>query len=168
MHEERLDPNAFGLNYNYFRNYNPATGSYIEADRIGIQKGRNRLYIYAGNNPLMNKDPRGLVWHGKYCSPNWTGGVIEPYDPNHEDQYAEPLDPLDGCCRLHDIDYYQCRKGQPCDINARGKCMIVADGALSACASAAGGKDSGKIGWYMSLGAIPDVGPNDPSCPCKK
>ncbi len=35
-----------GLHYNYRRDYNPARGRYIEADPIGIRKGKNHLYIY--------------------------------------------------------------------------------------------------------------------------
>ena len=28
-----------GLNYNYFRDYDPLTGSYIESDPIGLSRG---------------------------------------------------------------------------------------------------------------------------------
>jgi len=53
-----------GLNYNYFRDFNPATGRYIEADPIGIlhhgmRGGMNHLYTYVGNNPVNRKDPLG-------------------------------------------------------------------------------------------------------------
>jgi RHS repeat-associated protein len=49
-----------GLHYNYFRDYNPVTGRYIEADRIGLKGGIN-LYRYVGNMPLRFSDPRGLA-----------------------------------------------------------------------------------------------------------
>ena len=50
-----------GLYYNYFRFYNPAIGSYIEADPIGILQGDNHLYVYVGSNPLYWYDLRGLA-----------------------------------------------------------------------------------------------------------
>ena len=49
-----------GLLYNYFRDFNPATGRYIEADRMGLRGGIN-LYRYARGNPLFWIDPWGLV-----------------------------------------------------------------------------------------------------------
>jgi RHS repeat-associated protein len=48
-----------GLNYNGFRNYDPATGRYIESDPIGLEGGVN-TYSYVGANPLSHKDARGL------------------------------------------------------------------------------------------------------------
>jgi RHS repeat-associated protein len=59
-----------GLLYNYFRDYNPVIGRYIEADPIGLQGGIN-LYAYVRNNPSRGKDPFGLAgicmpWFNKY------------------------------------------------------------------------------------------------------
>lgn len=48
-----------GLNYNYFRDYDPKTGRYIEPDPIGISGGPN-LFIYSINNPINVIDPFGL------------------------------------------------------------------------------------------------------------
>jgi RHS repeat-associated protein len=53
-----------GLLYNYFRNLNTTNGRYNEADPIGIQKGRNHLYIYVKNRPLRLVDPYGLFGAG--------------------------------------------------------------------------------------------------------
>ncbi len=50
-----------GLNYNYYRDYNPILGKYIESDPIGIQRGRNHVYAYVLNNPLRGIDPQGLT-----------------------------------------------------------------------------------------------------------
>jgi RHS repeat-associated protein len=55
-----------GLNYNYYRDYNPVIGRYIEADPIGIKKGRNHLYLYVGNNPIKRIDQFGLQWYFQY------------------------------------------------------------------------------------------------------
>ncbi len=50
-----------GLHYNYYRDYNPAIGKYIEADPIGILEGNNHIYTYAANNPIISIDPFGLA-----------------------------------------------------------------------------------------------------------
>lgn len=49
-----------GLYYNYYRDYNPVVGRYIEADPIGINKGQNHLYVFVSSNPLVYADPFGL------------------------------------------------------------------------------------------------------------
>ncbi len=49
-----------GNHYNYFRDYNPVIGRYIEADPIGIKEGNNHIFVYAKNNPLNNADRSGL------------------------------------------------------------------------------------------------------------
>ena len=50
-----------GLYYNHNRYYNPQLGRYMEADPIGLEGGLNP-YAYAGNNPVMNSDPSGLLF----------------------------------------------------------------------------------------------------------
>jgi RHS repeat-associated protein len=41
------------LHYNYFRDYDPLTGRYIQADPIGLAGGSMSLYTYANNAPTM-------------------------------------------------------------------------------------------------------------------
>ncbi|KTS78562.1 hypothetical protein NS274_06370 [Pseudomonas oryzihabitans] len=48
-----------GLHYNYFRDYDPQTGRYVQGDPIGLAGGLN-AYGYVRGNPLSASDPLGL------------------------------------------------------------------------------------------------------------
>ena len=47
-----------GLHYNYFRDYDPSIGRYVQSDPIGLYDGTN-TYAYAYASPLVNSDPTG-------------------------------------------------------------------------------------------------------------
>ncbi|WP_144392317.1 RHS repeat-associated core domain-containing protein [Pleionea sediminis] len=49
-----------GLHYNYFRDYDPETGRYIESDLIGLSGGLN-TYSYGLQNPIYFIDPDGRI-----------------------------------------------------------------------------------------------------------
>jgi RHS repeat-associated protein len=55
---QRYD-SASGFNYNYFRDYDPATGRYVQSDPIGLAGGVS-TYGYVGGNPTVRIDSKGL------------------------------------------------------------------------------------------------------------
>jgi RHS repeat-associated protein len=70
------------LHYNYFRNYDPQIGRYVESDPIGLQGGINP-YRYAYANPIEYIDPLGLEGVGPWNSPQ----TLNQWGQNHG-QYA--------------------------------------------------------------------------------
>ncbi|MEO8306260.1 MAG: RHS repeat-associated core domain-containing protein [Betaproteobacteria bacterium] len=81
-----------GLHYNYFRDYDPGVGRYVESDPIGIWGGLN-TYTYVANNPLRYLDPTGENIHGNWCGPGGSGPM---------------QDSVDQCCKDHDACYDNC------------------------------------------------------------
>ena len=49
-----------GLHYNYFREYDPYTGRYVQSDPIGLEGGLN-TYLYVDADPVDSVDPLGLA-----------------------------------------------------------------------------------------------------------
>gem|GEM_PF-1977971 len=77
-----------GLHYNYFRDYEPSTGRYVESDPIGLRGGIS-TYGYVGGSPIAQIDPKGLTaWRCRrpLCPEgtiNCTSGERGPPVANH-------------------------------------------------------------------------------------
>ena len=78
-----------GLHYNYFRDYDPAVGRYVQSDPIGLAGGPS-TYAYAGSSPAMWVDSKGLLqlgweesWRDVESLPNGKrGGLTEGWIEN--------------------------------------------------------------------------------------
>ena len=64
---QRLDAGS-GLVYNYFRDYDPSIGRYIQSDPIGLSGGIS-TYGYVGQQPNTAVDPKGLRKFHPYHAP---------------------------------------------------------------------------------------------------
>ncbi|MEO2174633.1 MAG: RHS repeat-associated core domain-containing protein [bacterium] len=94
-----------GLSYNYFRDYDPSLGRFIQSDPIGVLRDYsdpqfrigismdileesgsagewlNHAYGYVGQNPLFWNDPYGLAKSGQ--TTNLGGGITVRIDNPH-------------------------------------------------------------------------------------
>ena len=62
------------LHYNYFRDYDPSTGRYLQSDPIGLGGGRN-TYEFGGGDPMSWIDRYGLaVTNNSPCLVRASGG----------------------------------------------------------------------------------------------
>ena len=84
---------------------------------------------------------------------------MEEYNPAHAGIYKPPIDPEDEVCKHHDICYFKCRSGYPCDRGARRDCMAKCDMIFEA------EMPQTFTGWWLAAGIYyhhfdPDPGTN--------
>ena len=133
--------------YNYYRDYDPATGRYVQSDPIGLGGGLN-TYGYVRSNPLRLIDPLGLdatSWggdgrslldlpkNGNWCGIKWSGGW-NPARHGGVSGNASPTDSMDSCCMKHDQCYMKCEQlpsGTP--YLAKSKCYKICDQQIRKC-----------------------------------
>ncbi len=164
-----------GLYYNYFRDYDPQTGRYLESDPGGLRGGLN-TYAYVDSNPIDGIDPFGrIAIHGNWCGPNYTGGYRKPWDeltPLEQQNAAPPVDPVDAQCMKHDKCYGACRGNFPCSAADRSRCFGDCD--LTLVTAVYG---NGFISWGHLIGEVFNLldkggrnpGDNAKTCPtCSK
>src|ERR1700722_10039228 len=58
--------NESGLYYNFYRDYDPQMGRYVESDPVGLYGGSYSTYSYTNNNPVSRSDPEGLALRVRY------------------------------------------------------------------------------------------------------
>ena len=148
-----------GLNYNYYRDYNPVIGRYIEADPIGIRKGTNHLYFYVNENPLRFTDATGLA-----CGSGPTEYIIpDGYGPG-DSHYS-----FTDACTKHDKCYGTCKASKAsCDVdflfNMKDVCNSMSGYAYFDCMFAA-------HTYYAAVALLGDIAydfAQYKACKCKK
>ena len=125
-----------GLHYNYFRDYDPATGRYVQSDPIGLDGGIN-TFAYAGGNPLGLYDSLGLapeccektMTNEQCCNQAKNGGLIPLFEGgvlccqgrkitclNYPTMPERVKDKILGCLTLHEIVHFAHVECEGCNL----------------------------------------------------
>jgi RHS repeat-associated protein len=120
-----------GLNQNYFRDYDPAIGRYVESDPIGLEGGAN-TYSYVDSIPTLLGDPAGLK--------PWCWFVMSQ-------GYMFCRDDKDGSFVHDSTGWVSGTKNSGCQNNPTDKCMRLKNaGPIPTGIYVSGGIPPGKVG----------------------
>ena len=105
-----------GLHYNYFRDYEPATGRYIESDPIGHEGGL-AVYGYALDSPLYYFDTLGLEPQCDGCDDRVSSAAVRRWCG-------------DRVRRIRDASLASCVKNkcETAQVKCRSRCLVKCDG----------------------------------------
>jgi RHS repeat-associated protein len=96
--------------YNYFRDYDPAVGRYVEGDPIGLAGGSYSTYAYSNNNPVSKFDLLGL------CSEDKCEEQVQKDEAicrSLPDTTKEQKGVRSRCFESANERYGECRQGKP-------------------------------------------------------
>lgn len=109
------DPES-GLHYNYFRDYEPGTGRYVESDPIGLDGG-STTFGYALGSPAFYFDTLGLDAQCENCDDRVTSKRVQRWC----DQFGK---------RIRDKSLASCvrNKCQTAQVKCKSRCLVKCDG----------------------------------------